>query len=148
MTTPHVADSTFRTWPQDDFLLPPPNPAHRLDATTAAPASRSASASPAPSAWSAWSASSDAPTVPCMPAVPVPCGLSVPSASSADSADSTNPEAPAASVLDPRDLRRIELNAALTAAGIAPLPGDREAIDQLSALPHSVHEALHRWLTS
>ena len=83
MTAPHVADSTFRTWPQDDYLLPPPNPAHRL------------------------------PTV-----------------------------------LDPRDLRRLELNAALTAAGIAPLPGDREAIDQLSALPHSVHEALHRWLTS
>ncbi|MDI3387713.1 hypothetical protein QIS99_16120 [Streptomyces sp. B-S-A8] len=87
MTAPHVADSTFRTWPQDDFLLPPPNPAQRMEPSRAA-------------------------------------------------------------VLDPRDLRRLELNAALTAAGIAPLPGDREAIDQLSALPHSVHEALHRWLTA
>ncbi|MDQ8708382.1 hypothetical protein RCO28_38895 [Streptomyces sp. LHD-70] len=104
MTDPHVADSTFRTWPQDDFLLPPPNPAQRVDVF------------PEPSA---------APTVPAMPAVPA-----------------------VASVLDPRDLRRLELNAALTAAGIAPLPGDREAIDQLSALPHTVHEALHRWLTA
>lgn len=50
-------------------------------------------------------------------------------------------------VLDPRDVRRIELNAALTAAGIAPSPGDREAIERLSALPQGVHEALHRWLT-
>ncbi|MEU6810162.1 hypothetical protein ABZ920_14435 [Streptomyces sp. NPDC046831] len=50
--------------------------------------------------------------------------------------------------IDPYDLRRLDLHAALTAAGIAPLPGDREAIEQLSALPDSVHQALHRWLTS
>ncbi|MGV9249995.1 hypothetical protein [Streptomyces sp. NPDC003697] len=49
--------------------------------------------------------------------------------------------------IDPYDLRRLDLHAALTAAGIAPLPGDREAIEQLSALPDSVHRALHRWLT-
>lgn len=50
--------------------------------------------------------------------------------------------------LDPRDVRRLELHAALTAAGIAPMPGDLEAIDHLSALPHTVHTALHRWLTA
>jgi hypothetical protein len=48
----------------------------------------------------------------------------------------------------PRDLRRLDLYAALTAAGIAPRPGDREAIEELSALSDSVHEALHRWLGS
>ncbi|MDF3301457.1 hypothetical protein P3H78_23100 [Streptomyces sp. K1PA1] len=50
--------------------------------------------------------------------------------------------------IDPRDLRRLDLYAALTAAGIAPWPGDREAVEQLSALPTSVHVALHRWLGS
>ncbi|MGX4695243.1 hypothetical protein [Streptomyces sp. JNUCC 63] len=50
--------------------------------------------------------------------------------------------------IDPRDLRRLDLYAALTAAGTAPCPGDREAIEALSALPDSVHEALHRWLSS
>ncbi|MFE9312977.1 hypothetical protein ACIQCF_36455 [Streptomyces sp. NPDC088353] len=50
--------------------------------------------------------------------------------------------------VDPRDLRRLDLLAALTAAGIAPWPGDREAIEELSALPDSVHEALHRWFSS
>ncbi|MFC9290292.1 hypothetical protein [Streptomyces sp. NPDC057052] len=49
--------------------------------------------------------------------------------------------------LDPRDVRRLELHAVLTTAGIAPMPGDREAIEQLSALPHSVQSTLHRWLT-
>lgn len=82
MTAPHVADSTFGTWPQDDYHLPPPNPARRQRI-----------------------------------------------------------------VLDPRDVRRLELNAALTAAGIAPCLGDRDAIERLSALPQGVHEALHRWLT-
>lgn len=48
----------------------------------------------------------------------------------------------------PRDLRRLDLHAALTAAGIAPSPGDREAIERLSDLPVNVHEALHRWLTT
>ncbi|MER6922838.1 hypothetical protein ACWDSD_40200 [Streptomyces spiralis] len=50
--------------------------------------------------------------------------------------------------IDPRDLRRLNLYAALTTAGIAPWPGDREAIETLSALPDSVHEALHHWLSS
>ncbi|MGW7132842.1 hypothetical protein ACWGIA_31535 [Streptomyces bobili] len=49
--------------------------------------------------------------------------------------------------LDPRDVRRLELHAALTTAGIAPMPGDREAIEQLSRLPQGVQSALHRWLT-
>ncbi|MFD9004560.1 hypothetical protein ACFV0T_26980 [Streptomyces sp. NPDC059582] len=48
--------------------------------------------------------------------------------------------------LDPRDLRRLELQAALTTAGIPPLPDDREAIDQLSALPGSINATLQRWL--
>ncbi|MFI6037181.1 hypothetical protein ACIBBD_24010 [Streptomyces sp. NPDC051315] len=48
--------------------------------------------------------------------------------------------------LDPRDRRRLDLHAALTAAGIPPRPEDREAIDQLSALPLSVNTALQRWL--
>ncbi|MFF3845658.1 hypothetical protein [Streptomyces sp. NPDC002328] len=51
-------------------------------------------------------------------------------------------------VLDPRDVRRLELHAALTAAGIAPMPGDLDVIDRLSALPEHVHIALHRWLTA
>ncbi|MCL6667877.1 hypothetical protein ACWDCC_28925 [Streptomyces sp. NPDC001102] len=50
--------------------------------------------------------------------------------------------------IEPRDLRRLELHAVLTAAGIAPLPGDCEAIEQISALPAEVHQALHRWLTA
>ncbi|MCQ4213103.1 hypothetical protein [Streptomyces longispororuber] len=50
--------------------------------------------------------------------------------------------------VDPRDLRRLELNAILTTAGIAPSPGDREAIDRISALPDGVHTALCRWLTA
>ncbi|MDR6980407.1 hypothetical protein J2X68_007147 [Streptomyces sp. 3330] len=46
----------------------------------------------------------------------------------------------------PRDRRRIDLHAALTAAGIPPYPEDRDAIDQLSALSGSVNAALQRWL--
>ncbi|MGC9495925.1 hypothetical protein [Streptomyces sp. WG7] len=48
--------------------------------------------------------------------------------------------------IDPVDLRRLDLLALLTAAGIAPSAGDRAAIAQLSELPGSVHAALHRWL--
>ncbi|MFE0802756.1 hypothetical protein [Streptomyces sp. NPDC058812] len=48
--------------------------------------------------------------------------------------------------IDPVDLRRLDLLAILTAAGIAPSAGDRAAIAQLSELPGSVHTALHRWL--
>jgi hypothetical protein len=48
--------------------------------------------------------------------------------------------------LDPRDRQRLALHAALTAAGIPPLPEDRAAIDQLSALPAHINSALCRWL--
>ncbi|MBM7171222.1 hypothetical protein JQK87_23015 [Streptomyces sp. G44] len=48
--------------------------------------------------------------------------------------------------IDPRDERRLDLHAALTAAGIPPRPEDRYAIDQLSALPAGVNATLRRWL--
>ncbi|MDH6604433.1 hypothetical protein M2164_000068 [Streptomyces sp. SAI-208] len=46
----------------------------------------------------------------------------------------------------PRDQRRLALHAALTAAGVPPRPEDRDAIDQLSALPSSINATLQRWL--
>ncbi|MEU5583219.1 hypothetical protein [Streptomyces huasconensis] len=46
----------------------------------------------------------------------------------------------------PRDARRLDLLAALTAAGIPPRPEDRAAIDQLSALPAEINATLRRWL--
>ncbi|MFJ2933023.1 hypothetical protein ACIO8G_09635 [Streptomyces sp. NPDC087219] len=49
--------------------------------------------------------------------------------------------------LEPADRRRLELHAALTAAGVAPLPGDRDAIDVLCTLDDSTHRALRRWLS-
>ncbi|MFJ5138702.1 hypothetical protein [Streptomyces sp. NPDC088707] len=49
--------------------------------------------------------------------------------------------------LEPTDRRRLELHATLTAAGIAPLPGDLDAIDVLCALDDSTHIALRRWLS-
>ncbi|MFF5187515.1 hypothetical protein ACFY30_27755 [Streptomyces sp. NPDC000345] len=48
--------------------------------------------------------------------------------------------------VSPRDQRRIGLHAALTASGIPPRPEDRDAIDQLSALPDGVNAVLRRWL--
>ncbi|GAA1429480.1 hypothetical protein GCM10009601_44910 [Streptomyces thermospinosisporus] len=48
--------------------------------------------------------------------------------------------------IDPRDRRRLELHAALTAAGIPPRPEDREAIDSLSTLPGSIIATIQRWL--
>ncbi|MFE1585081.1 hypothetical protein [Streptomyces sp. NPDC059402] len=57
-----------------------------------------------------------------------------------------NPAERVACRVDPVDLRRLDLLALLTTAGIAPSAGDRAAIDQLSVLPGSVHTALHRWL--
>ncbi|MEW1872355.1 hypothetical protein AB0420_30390 [Streptomyces caelestis] len=48
--------------------------------------------------------------------------------------------------IDPRDRRRLELHAALTAAGIPPRPEDREAIESLSALSGSVNSTIQRWL--
>ncbi|MFF3943141.1 hypothetical protein [Streptomyces phaeofaciens] len=48
--------------------------------------------------------------------------------------------------IDPRDRRRLDLHAALTTAGIPPRPEDRDAIDQLSALPAGINTTLQRWL--
>jgi hypothetical protein len=49
--------------------------------------------------------------------------------------------------LEPADRRRLDLHAALTTAGIAPLPGDLAAIDALCALDDTTHTALQRWIT-
>ncbi|MEU0084387.1 hypothetical protein [Streptomyces sp. NPDC006274] len=49
--------------------------------------------------------------------------------------------------LEPADRRRLDLHAALTTAGIAPLPGDLAAIEALCALDDNTHAALQRWLT-
>lgn len=48
--------------------------------------------------------------------------------------------------LVPADRRRLELHATLTAAGIAPLPGDLDAIEALCALDDTTHVALRRWI--
>ncbi|MET8895939.1 hypothetical protein [Streptomyces albogriseolus] len=50
------------------------------------------------------------------------------------------------SPIDPRDRRRLELHAALTAAGIPPRPEDREAIEHLSALSAGINSTIQRWL--
>lgn len=64
--------------------------------------------------------------------------------------DSLEPEpAPSSSLSDrlqPVDRRRLELHAALTTAGIAPLPGDLDAIEVLCTLDDTTHSALRRWL--
>ncbi|MFJ4205557.1 hypothetical protein ACIP2Y_38790 [Streptomyces sviceus] len=57
-----------------------------------------------------------------------------------------NPSERLSILIDPRDQRRLALHAVLTAAGIPPLPEDRDAIDQLSALPSSINTTLQRWL--
>lgn len=57
-----------------------------------------------------------------------------------------NPAERLTGILDPRDERRLALNATLTAAGIPPMPEDRAVIDQLSALPADVSTVLQRWL--
>ncbi|WP_176709918.1 hypothetical protein [Streptomyces sp. Wb2n-11] len=46
------------------------------------------------------------------------------------------------------DKRRLDLHAALTASGIAPLPGDLEAVHVLSALDDITIGAVLRWITS
>ncbi|AZM62410.1 MULTISPECIES: hypothetical protein [unclassified Streptomyces] len=48
--------------------------------------------------------------------------------------------------IGPRDRRRLELHAALTAAGIPPRPEDREAIESLSALSAGINTTIQRWL--
>ena len=57
-----------------------------------------------------------------------------------------NPSERLSILIDPRDQHRLALHAALTAAGIPPRPDDRDAIDQLSALPSSINTTLQRWL--
>ncbi|MET7622635.1 hypothetical protein [Streptomyces sp. NPDC005408] len=49
--------------------------------------------------------------------------------------------------LEPADRRRLELHATLTTAGIAPLPGDLDAIEALCTLDDTTHIALRRWLS-
>ncbi|MGA5194104.1 hypothetical protein [Streptomyces exfoliatus] len=48
--------------------------------------------------------------------------------------------------LEPADRRRLALHAALTTAGIAPVPGDLDAIEALCSLDDTTHIALRRWL--
>ncbi|WP_329580661.1 hypothetical protein [Streptomyces sp. NBC_01361] len=48
--------------------------------------------------------------------------------------------------LVPADRRRLELHATLTAAAIAPAPGDLDAIEALCALDDTTHVALRRWI--
>ncbi|MER6291171.1 hypothetical protein [Streptomyces sviceus] len=57
-----------------------------------------------------------------------------------------NPSERLSILITPRDQRRLALHAALTTAGIPPRPEDRDAIDQLSALPPSINTTLQRWL--
>jgi hypothetical protein len=57
-----------------------------------------------------------------------------------------NPAERLSTLITPRDQRRLALHAALTTAGIPPQPEDRDAIDQLSALPSSINTTLQRWL--
>ncbi|WP_338674931.1 hypothetical protein V1460_19520 [Streptomyces sp. SCSIO 30461] len=49
--------------------------------------------------------------------------------------------------LNPADSRRLDLHAALTSAGIAPLPGDLEAIEALCLLDDTTNATLRRWIT-
>lgn len=58
-----------------------------------------------------------------------------------------NPSERLSILIDPRDQRRLALHAALTTAGIPPRPEDRDAINQLSALPASINTTLQRWLS-
>ncbi|MGW7199323.1 hypothetical protein [Streptomyces chryseus] len=46
------------------------------------------------------------------------------------------------------DRRRLDLHAALTTTGVAPLPGDLEAIDVLSRLEDTTLRSVLRWITS
>ncbi|MFC8270941.1 hypothetical protein ACFUJR_00040 [Streptomyces sp. NPDC057271] len=57
------------------------------------------------------------------------------------------PESRLSFPLAPADRRRLELHAALTTAGIAPLPGDLGAIEALCGLDDTIHDALLRWIT-
>ncbi|MFB7448082.1 hypothetical protein [Streptomyces sp. NPDC056194] len=56
------------------------------------------------------------------------------------------PESRLSAPLEPADRRRLELHATLTTAGIAPLPGDLDAIEALCRLDDTTHLALRRWI--
>ncbi|MET8491390.1 hypothetical protein ABZW15_07945 [Streptomyces cellulosae] len=59
---------------------------------------------------------------------------------------SPDPATRVGALIDPRDRRRLDLHAALTAAGIPPRPEDREAIEHLSALSAGINSTIQRWL--
>ncbi|WP_327372772.1 hypothetical protein OG393_02000 [Streptomyces sp. NBC_01216] len=64
-----------------------------------------------------------------------------------DHVPAPSPESRLSVPLRPADRRRLELHAALTTAGIAPLPGDLDAIEELCGLDDTTHLALQRWIT-
>ncbi|MES5825584.1 hypothetical protein [Streptomyces sp. RG80] len=49
-------------------------------------------------------------------------------------------------LLSPVDRRRLDLCAALTIRGIAPLPGDQHAVEAISSLGDAVSAAVLRWV--
>jgi hypothetical protein len=49
--------------------------------------------------------------------------------------------------VSPADHRRLDLYAALTIRGIAPLPGDQHAVTAISSLGDTVTTAVLRWLS-
>ncbi|MGW7439217.1 hypothetical protein [Streptomyces sp. NPDC054849] len=78
-----------------------------------------------------------------------------PNANTLPSRDEENPRVPRQAShlrltwsLQPSDRRRLDLHAALTAAGIPPLPGDLAAIRTLSSLDDTTHAALVRWINT
>ncbi|MET9736316.1 hypothetical protein ABZZ79_38560 [Streptomyces sp. NPDC006458] len=50
--------------------------------------------------------------------------------------------------VSPADQRRLDLHAALTVRGIAPRPGDQDAITAISSLGDAVTDSVLRWVTS
>ncbi|MEU0788150.1 hypothetical protein ABZ341_42300 [Streptomyces sp. NPDC006173] len=46
----------------------------------------------------------------------------------------------------PADRRRLELQATLVRAGVAPAPGDLHAVEALSALDDVVNDTVRRWI--
>jgi hypothetical protein len=50
--------------------------------------------------------------------------------------------------LSPADRRRLDLFAALTVRGIAPLPGDQDAVAAVSSLGDAVTASILRWVAS
>ncbi|MFC5805165.1 hypothetical protein [Streptomyces formicae] len=58
-----------------------------------------------------------------------------------------DPDARLSVPLSASDRRRLELHAALTTAGIAPLPGDLAAIDALCVLDDTTNATVQRWIS-